>query len=154
MLTPPLLRRIQMAEEKKEKRGAGTVDFTGLANFCKDSYLEGLEVALKGQEETERLIKEAVSQGYAIPKEWLKMSRQWLQAWEEIGGVTSGTPNPWLTWSKQYTEAMCGGAEPLLKAAEEAFNTGFSMYEKILAIPMRRYVREFNKRCMETVIPG
>jgi hypothetical protein len=141
-----------MAEEKKEKRGAMAMDFTELAKFCKDSYLEGLEVALKGQEETEKLIKEAITQGYAIPKEWVKLSRQWLQAWDEIGGVSSGIPNPLLTWSKQYMEAVCGGAEPLLKASEEAFNTGFSFYEKILANPARRYAREFNKRCMETVI--
>ena len=103
-----------MVEEKKEKRGPVAVDFTELAKFCKESYLEGLEVALKGQEETEELIKEAITQGYAIPKEWLKLSRQWLQAWDEIGGISSGTPNPWLTWSKQYTEAVCGSAEPLL----------------------------------------
>ena len=146
--------RIQMAEEKREKRGAVNVDFTELTKFCKESYLEGLEVALKGQEETEKLIKEAITQGYAIPKEWLKMSRQWLQAWDEIGGVSSGIPNPMLTWSKQYAEAICGGAEPLFKASEEAFQTGFSMYEKVLAIPARRYAREFNRRSMETVIQG
>ena len=141
-----------MAEEKKEKKGAMAMDFTEVGKFCKESYLEGLEVALKGQEETEKLVKEAISQGCAIPKEWLKLSRQWLQAWDEIGGVSSGIPNPWLTWYKQYTEAVCGGAEPLLKASEEAFNTTFSFYEKVLANPSRRYTREFNKRCMETVI--
>lgn len=141
-----------MAEEKK--REAGTVDFMELARFCKESYLEGLEVALKGQEETERLIKEAITQGHAIPKEWLRLSRQWLQAWEEAAGATSGMPNPWLTWTKQCAEASCGGAEPLLKASEEAFNTGFSTYEKVLAIPARRYVREFNRKWMDAVIPG
>ena len=143
-----------MAEEKKEKRGAMGADFTELAKFCKESYLDGLEVALKGQEETERLIKEAMTQGYAIPKEWVKLSRQWLQAWDEIGGVSSGIPNPMLTWSKQCAEAACGGAEPLFKAAEEAFQTGFSMYEKVVAIPARKYAREFNRRSMETIIQG
>jgi len=140
--------------ERKEKRGVGTVDFTELTKFCKDSYLEGLEVALKGQEETEKLIKESISQGYAIPKEWLKLSRQWLQAWDEIGGVTSGIPNPIVTFTKQYTEAVCGGTEPLLKASEEAFKTGISMYEKTVAAPSRKYAREFNKRCLDTVIQG
>ena len=141
-----------MAEEKREKRGAVGVDFTELTKFCKESYLDGIEVALKGQEETEKLIKEAITQGYAIPNEWLKMSKQWLQAWDEIGGVSSGVPNPMLAFSKQCAEAVCGGAEQLFKAAEEAFHTGFSMYEKVLAIPARRYTREFNRRSMETVI--
>ncbi|MGH7272981.1 MAG: hypothetical protein ACREIQ_00790 [Nitrospiria bacterium] len=143
-----------MTEEKNEKRMAGAVDFTELGKFCKESYLEGLEAALKGQQEAERLIKEAITQGYAVPEEWLKLSRQWLQAWDEIGGVSSGIPNPLLTLCKQYAESVCGGAEPMLKAAEEAFRTGFSTYEKILATPVRRYAREFNKKGMETVIPG
>jgi len=142
-----------MVEEKKDRSAAaGGVDFTELAKFCKESYLDGIEVALKGQEETEKLINEAITQGYAIPKEWLKMSKQWLQAWDEIGGVSSGVPNPMLAFSKQCAEAACGGAEPLFKASEEAFRTGFSIYEKILAIPARRYTRELNRRCMETVI--
>ena len=143
-----------MTEVKNEKRMAGAMDFTELAKFCKESYLDGLEVALKGQEETEKLIKETITQGHAIPKEWLKVSRQWLQAWDEIGGVSSGTPNPMLTWSKQYMESVCGGAEPLLKASEEAFRTGFSQYEKVLAVPARRHSREFNRKGMDTVIPG
>jgi hypothetical protein len=143
-----------MAEEKKEKGRIGAVEFTELAKFCKDSYLEGLEAALKGQEEIERLIKEAITQGYAIPKEWFKLSRQWLQAWEEIGESASGTSNPLLTWTNQCAEAICGGAEPLLKASEEAFHTGFSTYEKVLANPARRYVREFSRKWMDAVTPG
>ncbi len=143
-----------MATEKSEKKMVGAVDFTELAKFYKESYLEGLEVALKGQEETERLINEAITQGYAIPEEWLKLSRQWLQTWDEFTGISAGVPNPMLTWFKQYTAAVCGGAEPMLKAAEEAFHTGLSTYEKILANPARRYAREFNKKCLETVIPA
>lgn len=128
-------------------------DFTEWAKFCKESYLDGLEVSLKGQEETEKLIKEAITQGFTIPKEWLKLSRQWLQVWDEIGGVASGRPNPWVTWSRQCAEATCGVAEPLLMASEEVFHTGFSLYENVLAIPVRRFVREFNKRYLEAVIP-
>jgi pimeloyl-ACP methyl ester carboxylesterase len=89
-----------------------------------------LEMALKGQEEVEKLVKDTVIQGCALPQEWLKLSRQWLQSWEEIGGAATGVSNPILTQSRQYMESACAGAEPLLKASEEAFRTGFSVYER------------------------
>jgi len=142
-----------MAEEKKEKRGAGQPNFSGVAQFCKESYLEGLGVALKGQEETEKMFKEAVTQGYAIPREWTKLSREWLGTWDEIGGVSTGVANPALSFSKQCMGAICGGTEPLLRASEEAFNAGFSCYEKIVAKPVREYTREWNKKWMEAITP-
>jgi hypothetical protein len=140
-----------MAE--KERSDARGFDFAQMARFYKESSLQGLELALKGQEETEKASRNAAGQAFAVPKEWLKLSRQWLQAWDEIAGM-SGTPNPWLTWSKQCTEACCAGAEPMLKAAEETFQTGYTFYEGTLAGPSRRYLREFSRRFMEAVIPG
>jgi len=142
-----------MPTEKSEKRGAGAPDFSEVAQFCKESYLDGLGVALKGQEEAERVFKEAVVQGCAIPREWTKLSREWLNAWDEIGGISTGAPNPVLSFSKQCVSAIYGGTEPLLRASEEAFSAGFSCYEKIVAKPVREYTRGLNKKCMETVSP-
>ncbi len=142
-----------MSETKGEKRSAG-INAEEWNRFCKEGYLTGLETALKGQEEAESLIKDTVGQGYAIPQEWLKLSRRWLQSWEEIGGVTTGISNPVLAQSRQCMEAVCAGTEPLLKASETAFCTGFSAYEKLVANPSRRYAREFNKRFTETLSPA
>ena len=142
------------ARGTKERGEAKTFDFTEMGRFWKENYLEGFELTLKGQEESEKAIKSIVSQGFAAPREWLRLTRQWSQAWDEIAGISTGIPNPWLTWTKQYTATCCGTVEPSIKGAEETFETGYSFYEKTVAAPSRKYVREFNKRCLDTVIPG
>ncbi len=138
-----------MPEAKEEKRTMGAREWN---EFCRESYLAGLEAALNGQEEAERLVKDTVSQGYALPQAWLKLSREWLQSWEEIGGSAMGISNPVLTQSRQCMEAACGGTEPLIRASEEAFRAGFSVYEKLVAQPSRRYAREFGKRLVKATV--
>ena len=145
---------IQEAEEKKEERRPEVTDFGELATFYKRSYLEGLEMALRGQEEMEKLMREATKPGFAMWNEWLRHSRQWVQALPEITGGDTGVPNPWLTWSKECTETACGAADLLLRATEELFNSGFSLYEKVAAQPIRKHTRELNKQWMEVMIQG
>jgi hypothetical protein len=55
-----LLRRMTMPEAKAEKRMVGAGEWN---RFCRESYLAGLETVLKGQEETEKLVKDTVDQG-------------------------------------------------------------------------------------------
>ena len=154
-----------MVEEKREKRGGGVIaeiseerkqektargtGFENFPQFYRDSYLEGLEVALKGQEQVEKLIREASDRSFALWKEWLKQPRQWVQAWSGNAGGNLGVPNPWQNWSQECAETACGMADLFLKGTEDLFTSWFSLYEKVVAQPARKFTWQFNKQCID-----
>jgi len=133
----------------KERGESKPFDFTEITKIWKKSYLEGVELTIKGQEEAEKAFKSGVSEGFSVPREWLGLSQQWIRAWDEIAGISTGIPNPWRTWTKQCTEAYCGGVGPFFKSAEETFETGYSFYETKVSAPSRKYVREFSNRYVD-----
>ena len=139
------------SKEKAESRG---FDYTEVAKVWKETYFEGLELAIKGQEEAEQATKNVIDQSFAVPREWARLSRQWVQTWDEISNIATGTHNPWLTISKQFAATYYGNVEPPIKAAEESFETGFSFYEQTVSSPSRKFMRDFSKRSLDAVIPG
>ncbi len=143
-------------EKETQDTGLGgeQIDWKEMAKSWKAGYLGGLDAYLQWQEENERLIKNMVMQGLAGPRQGLSLYKEWMDMpWDQIGKGISGVPNPFLALSRQYTQTLQGTTEPLLKNAESTCENAFDYYETAIAAPGRKYVREFNKQVMDTLIP-
>jgi len=147
-------RRSMMATDTKT--GAGRAfDATEMAKTWKEGYLKGLEASLEWQEQSEHLVKDAVRQGLAAPRQWLASYRDLLvMHWDQIQGQTNGVPNPFLDFTRQALQTSQDMAEPLLKTAADACETAFEYYETSVAGPSRKFALEINKKVMDTVIPN
>ena len=123
-----------------------------MARVWKEGYLKGLETSLQWQEQSEQLVKDAVSQGFSAYRQWCTLYKNWLgKPWDQVQGQTNGLPNHFLTFTREILQTSQNVAEPLLKTACE---TSFDYYEKAVAGPARKYAVEINKKVMDTIIPS
>ncbi len=131
-----------------------SMDTAWMTKFWKDTYFQSLDVALKTQEEAERMVKEAISQGFSLQHDWLKWSKQCAESWGHTSNSIAGAPpNPFAPWTRQATDAATSGAETALKVSEETVKSGFALYETTIAAPMRKQARDVSTRLFETVVP-
>lgn len=140
-------------------------DYKEMARVWKDSYLEGLDSCLQLQAENQRLIKDAVKQGFSGSRQFLTWWKDWIedqtQKQTEIqndlqkkANNKNTVTNPFLGFTKQSTETVLATVEPILKNSEAAVESSFGYYENAVATPSRRYVRELNKQVLDTAIPN
>lgn len=132
-------------------------EYRGMARVWKEGYLQSLNACLQWQEENERLIKDAVMQGFSGTHQFLTWWKDWVgehagrQA--EIAGQTNAA-NPIVEFTKQSTEAVLATVEPILKNSQAAVDNSFGYYEHAVAVPSRKYVRDINKQVLDVVIPS
>jgi len=145
-------RRLTVIAEQVKAKAAG-VDFTGMAKVWKETYLSGLEASLRWQEENEHAAKSIIKQGLARSQQWLNFSKDCSEkSLDQIQGQQND--NPFVTLTRQLTQASYVIAEPVVKTGVDLCETTFMTYETALATPSRNYVLEINKRVMDTVIPS
>ena len=140
-------------KETYEEKQTASNQTAWMAKFWKDSYFQGLDAAVKTQEEAEQAIQDAISQGFAIQRDCLKWSKECAESWNAAGSTVAGMPNPMAVLTRQIADAGNRGTESALKVTEETVKSGFALYEKAIATPMRRQVKDLSARVFETVIP-
>ena len=140
-------------ESYQEKSTASVKDVAWIANAWRDSYFQGLDVAIKTQEEMERTAKEALAQGFSVQREGIKWYKQCADSLTTNTGTIAGMPNPLSVWTKQALDTANGTAETALKASEEAVKSGLAFYETAIAAPARKQAKELSARLFEMVVP-
>ena len=139
------------AEETKAK--AGAVDFTGMAKVWKEAYLGGLEAGLRWQGENERVAKSIIKQGLLRSQQCLAFAKDCFdQSLDQVQGQQNR--DPFVTLFRQLIQAPYAMAEPVVKIGVGVCQMTLTSYETALAAPSRKYVFEFNKMVMDTVIPS
>jgi hypothetical protein len=132
-------------------------DYRGMARSWKDGYLQGLNTCLQWQEENERLIKNSVKQGLSGTHQfltwWKGLIEDQAQRQADTQKQTNGT-NPILGFTKQSTDAVLAAVEPIIKNSEAVVESSFGYYERAVATPSRKYVRDINKQVLDAVIPS
>jgi hypothetical protein len=132
-------------------------DYRGMARSLKDGYLQGLNTCLQWQEENERLIKNSVKQGLSGTHQfltwWKGLIEDQAQRQADTQKQTNGT-NPILGFTKQSTDAVLAAVEPIIKNSEAVVESSFGYYERAVATPSRKYVRDINKQVLDAVIPS
>lgn len=132
-------------------------DYRGMARSWKDGYLQGLNTCLQWQEENERLIKNSVKQGLSGTHQfltwWKGLVEDQAQRQVDAQKQMNGT-NPILGFTKQSTDAVLAAVEPAIKNSEAVIEGSFGYYERAVATPCRKYVRDINKQVLDAVIPS
>lgn len=141
-----------MAKKENGSNASQFSDTKEITKFWKDTYLGGLETGLRLQEETEQMAIEATKQGLAAQGQLLNTFNHWMDtAGDQIPGV-NGFQNPFLAWSKQYTQAVQSVVEPVLATTAKTYENAVQSYEKTFSKPFRSYVKEANKQVLDTVV--
>jgi hypothetical protein len=130
------------------KRAATDFDLKGMSKAWKQGYIGGLEAACLSQEQTERLLKEAIKQGVAASQQTLSVYEQWLEQIQKHAGPAA----PFVEWSRQLVRNFHDNSDQLVKTATEAVESGFSYYANTVSRPTRKYTLDVNKKVMDTVI--
>lgn len=149
-------KRLSMAAQGMTEESAQS-DFRGFARAWKDGYLQGLNTCLRWQEENERLVKDSVKQGFSATQQFLTW---WKDRIEEHAQRQEGAkepvngPIPILEITKQSTGAALATIQPILNNSEALMDGSFGYYEQAVAIPSRKYVRDFNRQVLDVVIPS
>lgn len=131
-------------------------DYRGMARSWKDGYLQGLNTCLQWQEENERLIKNSVKQGLSGTHQFLTWWKGLIedQAQRQADAQKQTNGNPILGFTKQSTDAVLAAVEPIIKNSEAVVESSFGYYERAVATPSRKYVRDINKQVLDAVIPS
>jgi polyhydroxyalkanoate synthesis regulator phasin len=132
------------------KRAATDLDFKGMSIAWKQGYIGGLEAVCQSQEQTERLLKEAMKQGVATSQQTLSVYEQWLEQIQKHAGPAA----PIVEWSRQLVRNFHSNSDQLAKTATDAVESGFSYYADTVSRPTRKYTLDINKKVVETVIPA
>jgi len=127
-------------------------DFTGMAKIWKEAYLGSLEAGLRWQGENEHAAKSIIKQGLLRSQQWLAFSKDCFdRSLEQIQEQQIG--NAFVALSRQLLLACYAMVEPVVHTGVGVCETTFTSYDAV-AVPSRKYVLEFNKKVMETVIPS
>lgn len=150
------MRRSSMAAEgMNEERGRH--DYQGMAKVWKDGYMQGLNLCLQWQEDTERMIGDSVKKGLSESRQFLVWWKDWVdnqaQTQEEVQRQ-SNVANPMLGLTKQSTDAVLAAIEPILKQSETVAENSLGYYGRAVAAPSRTYVREINRQVLNVLIPS
>jgi hypothetical protein len=132
------------------KRAATDLDFKGMSKAWKQGYIGGLEAVCQSQEQTERLLKEAVKQGITASQHTLSVYEQWLEQVQKHAGPAA----PFVDWSRHLVRNFHSNADQLVKTAADAADSAFTYYENAVAGPSRKYTLDVNKKVVDTVIPA
>jgi polyhydroxyalkanoate synthesis regulator phasin len=130
------------------KKAATDFDLKGMSKAWKQGYIGGLEAVCQTQEQTERLLKEAVKQGVAASQQTLSVYEQWLEQIQKHAGAAA----PFVEWSRQLVRNFHSNSDQLLKTATDAVENGFTYYSNAVSRPTRKYTLDVNKKVMDTVI--
>jgi hypothetical protein len=128
-------------------RAASTFDVRGMSKSWKQSYLLGLEAFAQSQEQTERLVKDAVKQSITGTQQFVQSYEKWL---EQVQGQAAASP--FVDWSRQLVRSFQTTTVPLIKTTADTAESALNYYENALARPARKYVIDLNKRVIDTVI--
>ena len=130
------------------KRAAKDFDVRGMSKAWKQGYIGGLEAFFQTQEQTERLLKEAMKQSVAASQQTLSVYEQWLEQIQKHAGAAA----PFVEWSRQLVRNFHSNSDQLLKTATDAVENGFTYYTNNVSRPTRKYTLDVNKKVMDTVI--
>ena len=130
------------------KRAATDFDLKGMSKAWKQGYIGGLEAVCQSQEQTERLLKEAMKHSVAASQQTLSVYEQWLEQIQKHAGAAA----PFVEWSRQLVRNFHSNSDQLLKTATDAVESGFTYYSNTVSRPTRKYTLDVNKKVMDTVI--
>jgi hypothetical protein len=130
------------------KRAATDFDLRGMSKAWKQGYIGGLKAVCQSQEQTERLLKEAMKQGITTSQQTLSAYEQWLEQVQKNAGAAS----PFLEWSRQLVRSFHSNTDPFFKSAADAVESGFTYYENTVSGPTRQHTLDLNKKVMDTLI--